>query len=173
MKNKLLRLHLAQFALVFIVVGSMIALACGVESGDRRPARADDDKTGEFHRSPVTAFEQFRVDVEKTDAGCTADPADITVSAGGRINFAVQLQGGELTTTATGSTQMVGERESVNYKIEGLVIEGSSGAFGTGVTEVDLDLESGARRSYGFSAPTAGSYSILCDGDQVGTFTVN
>lgn len=165
--------RLVYISLVFIILGSMVAIACGVESGDRRPARRDDDKTGEFHRSPVAAFEQFRVDVEKTDAGCTADPADITVSEGSRVNFAVQLTGGEVTTTATGSTELQGEREQAKYRIEGLVIGSSGGAFGPGVTEVDLDLETGTRRSYSFSVPTAGAFDILCDGDKIGTFTVN
>ena len=165
--------RLVYISMVFIILGSMVAIACGVESGDRRPARRDDDKTGEFHRSPVAAFEQFRVDVEKTDSGCTADPADITVSEGSRVNFAVQLTGGEVTTTATGSTQLQGEREQANYRIEGLVIGSSGGAFAPGVTEIDLPLETGTRRSYSFSVPTAGAFDILCDGDKIGTFTVN
>ena len=125
--NAARRIPLLYIALIFITLGSMVLLACGVESGDRRPARRDDDKTGEFHRSPVAAFEQFRVDVEKTDAGCTADPADITVGEGSRVNFAVQLTGGEVTTTATGSTELQGERESVSYKIDGLTISSSGG----------------------------------------------
>lgn len=173
MMNITRAIPLVHIALVVVILGSMVALACGVESGDRRPARRDDDKTGEFHRSPVAAFEQFRVDVEKTDSGCTADPADITVSEGSRVNFAVQLTGGEVTTTATGSTQLQGEREQANYRIEGLVIGSSGGAFGPGVTEVDLDLETGTRRSYSFSVPTAGAFDILCEGDKIGTFTVN
>ncbi len=164
---------LVYIALLFIILGSMIALACGVESGDRRPARRDDDKTGEFHRSPVAAFEQFRVDVEKTDAGCAADPADITVSEGSRVNFAVQLTGGEVTTTATGSTELQGEREKASYKVDGLAISSSGGAFGPGVTEVDLELETGTRRSYSFSVASAGAFDILCDGEKIGTFTVN
>ena len=167
-------IRLVYISLVFIILGSMVAIACGVESGDRRPARRDDDKTGEFHRSPVAAFEQFRVDVEKTDdGGCTADPADITVSEGSRVNFAVQLTGGEVTTTATGSTELQGERETATYQIDGLTIASSGGAFGPGVTEVALDLETGTRRSYSFSVPTAGAYDILCDGNKIGTFTVN
>ena len=173
MVNKARKIPVAHFALVLIILGSIVALACGVESGDRRPARADDDKTGEFHRSPVAAFEQFRVDVEKTDTGCTAEPADITVNEGSRVNFAVQLTGGELTTTATGSTQLQGEREMASYKIDGLTISSSGGAFGTGVTEVALELETGTRRSYSFSVASAGAFDILCDGDKIGTFTVN
>ena len=173
MMNKARKIPVAQFALVFIILGSIVALACGVESGDRRPARADDDKPGEFPRSPVAAFEQFRVDVEKTDTGCTADPADITVNEGSRVNFAVQLTGGEVSTTATGSTQLEGEREMASYKIDGLTISSSGGAFGTGVTEVALELETGTRRSYSFSVPSAGAFDILCDGDKIGTFTVN
>ena len=173
MMNKARKIPVAHFALVLIILSSIVALACGVESGDRRPARADDDKTGEFHRSPVAAFEQFRVDVEKTDTGCTADPADITVNEGSRVNFAVQLTGGEVSTTATGSTQLEGEREMASYKIDGLTISSSGGAFGTGVTEVALELETGTRRSYSFSVPSAGAFDILCDGDKIGTFTVN
>ncbi|MYC05647.1 MAG: hypothetical protein F4X57_00435 [Chloroflexi bacterium] len=175
MKNKVQRLHLAQFALVFIVVGSMIALACGVESGNRRPARSDEDKTGEFHRSPVASLEQFRIDVEKTDDGCTADPADIVVGDGQRVRLAVQLQGGgEITTSGgTGSTQFVGERDSAVYSVDGLTISSSGGALGSGVTALNLELESGRRLSYDFNASGAGAFDILCDGDKVGTFTVN
>ena len=166
--------RLVYISMVFIILGSMVAIACGVESGDRRPARRDDDKTGEFHRSPVAAFEQFRVDIEKTDAGCTVDPADITVSDGQRVRLAVQLQSDvEITTTQTGSTKLEGERETATYQIDGLTISSSGGAFGTGKTEVNLDLESGTRRSYDFNAAGAGVFDILCDDNKIGTFTVN
>lgn len=160
--------------LALIGLTFLFLIACEVESGDRRPARRDEDKSGEFHRSPVTAFEQFRVDVEKTEEGCTVDPADITVSDGQRVRLAVQLQSDvELKTTATGSTTFEGEREEATYQIDGLTISSSGGAFGTGVTDVNLDLESGTRRSYDFNAAGAGAFDILCDGDKVGTFTVN
>lgn len=160
--------------LVLIGLTFLFLIACEVESGDRRPARRDDDQTGEFHRSPVTAFEQFRVDVEKSDGGCTVDPADITVADGQRVRLAVQLQSDvELKTTATGSTTLEGDREQATYQIQGLVISSSGGAFGTGTTEVNLDLESGTRRSYDFNTSGAGAFDILCDGEKVGTFTVN
>lgn len=161
-------------AALLVGLACMLLLACGVESGDRRPARADDDKTGEFHRSPVAAFEQFRVDVSKTDGACTVDPSDITVSDGQRVRLAVQLQSDvNITTTQTGSTKLEGEREQANYQIQGLTIASSGGAFGTGVTEVNLDLESGTRRSYDFNASGAGAFDILCDGEKIGVFTVN
>ena len=166
------RVSFAVFTLIALTFLPLIA--CGVESGDRTPARRDDDRTGEFHRSPVTAFEQFRVDVEKTDDGCAVDPADITVSDGQRVRLAVQLQSDvEIKTTATGSTALEGERETATYHINGLTISSSGGAFGTGVTEVNLDLESGTRRSYDFNAAGAGAFDILCDGEKAGTFTVN
>ena len=160
--------------LPLIALTFLSLIACGVESGDRTPARRDDDRTGEFHRSPVTAFEQFRVDVENTDDGCTVDPADITVADGQRVRLAVQLQSDvELSTTATGSTTVEGERETANFSIDGLTISGSGGAFGAGVTNVNLDLESGTRRSYDFNTAGAGAFDILCDGAKAGTFTVN
>lgn len=161
--------------LVFIILGSMILIACGVESGNRRPARQDEDKSGEFHRSPVAAFEQFRIDVEKTDDRCTAEPADITVSDGQRVRLAVQLQGGgEITTSGgTGSTQFVGERDEAVYSVDGLQISSAGGALEAGVTEVSIDLASGRRLSYDFNASGAGAFDILCDGEKVGTFTVS
>ncbi len=163
--------------LIYLVLlfglASMFILACGVESGNRRPARTEEDKTGEFHRSPVAAFEQFRVDVEKTDAGCSADPADITVSDGQRVRLAIQLQGATIASTGTGSAKVEGERKQVTYQIDGLVISSSGGAFGTGVTDVNLELDSGTRRSYDFNASGAGAFDILCDGDKIGAFTVN
>ena len=122
------------------------------------PVLRDDDKTGEFHRSPVAAFEQFRVDVEKTDEGCTADPANITVITGQRIRLAVQLQSHE--------------HGRVSYRINGLTISSSGGALGSGATNVNLALESGTRLSYDFNAASAGAFDILCDGEKIGTFTV-
>lgn len=172
-KNTIRRIPLTYLVLL-LGLASMFALACDVESGDRRPARTDEDKTGEFHRSPVAAFEQFRIDVENTDDGCVADPADITVGEGQRIRLAIQLQSEvNITTTGTGSTKVEGEREKVTYQIDGLTISSSGGAFGTGVTDVNLDLESGTRRSYDFNAAGIGAFNILCDGDKIGTFTVN
>ena len=160
--------------LVMLALSFLFLVACGVESGDRTPARRDEDRTGEFHRSPVTAFEQFRVDLTKTDEGCSVDPADITVADGQRVRLAVQLQSDlELKTTATGSTTLEGEREVATYQIDGLIISGSGGAFGTGVSDVNLELDSGTRRSYDFNAAGAGAFDILCDGNKVGTFTVN
>ncbi len=173
-RDTIRRTPLTYLAFILITLGSMFVLACGVESGDRRPARREDDKVGEFHRSPVAAFEQFRIDIEKTDDGCSAEPADITVANGQRLRLAVQLQSDvELKTTATGSTTVEGDRDTVTYQIDGLTISGSGGAFGTGVTDVNLDLESGTRLSYDFNAASAGAFDILCDGDKVGTFTVN
>ena len=158
--------------LVALGAAMLFSLACGVESGDRRPARTDEDKTGEFHRSPVAALERFSIDLEKTDAGCTAAPADVTAQDGQRIRLAVQLASEGITTTATGSTQLEGERQEVTYKVDGLVIRSSGGALGPGETEVDLELESGSRQSYDFNVSGAGEFDILCDGAKVGTFTV-
>ena len=172
-RNITRRVPLLYVALLLGLI-SMLLLACGVESGDRTPARRDDDRTGEFHRSPVTAFEQFRVDVEKTDGGCAVDPADITIADGQRVRLAVQLQSDlELKTTATGSTTLEGERELATYQVDGLTIASSGGAFGLGVTDVNIEIESGGRKSYDFSAAGAGAFDILCDGVKVGTFTVN
>ncbi len=66
---------------ILLTILALTAVACGVKAGDNKPARPGGGIT-EFHRSPVTAFEQFRVTLEKTDAGCTADPSDITVTMG-------------------------------------------------------------------------------------------
>ena len=54
---------------VALAVLMLTALACGVKAGNRRGARPT--QTTEFHRSPVTAFEQFRIDVTNDDTGCT------------------------------------------------------------------------------------------------------
>ncbi len=147
------------------------ALACGVKSGDRSPARST--PITEFHRSPVTAFEQFRVDVVNTEAGCSADPADVAIVSSQRVRLAIQLKSEAVTQTAGGSTQFTGERDEVRYVIQGLEISGSGGAFQPGVTNVDLELESGTRRSYDFNAANVGDFDILCDGAKIGTFTVS
>lgn len=161
------------FIVGLLALAGMFAAACGVESGNRRPARDTEDKTGEFHRSPVAAFEQFRIDLEKTDAGCTADPADVSARDNDRVSLAIQLKAeGDIVQGSTGSTQFVGERDSVTYAIDGLTIGSSGGALGTGVTAIDLDLDSGTRLTYQFNVRGAGEFPILCDGEQVGTFSV-
>ena len=71
------------------------------------------------------------------------------------------------------SKAVTGDRFEITYGISGLEISSSGGAFGTGVTAVDLMLESGAKQSYDFNPAIAGAFEILCDGAKVGTFTVN
>ncbi len=158
-------------ALLCLAVLLMTALACGVKAGDNSPARPGGE-TLEFHRSPVTAFEQFRIDLAITDAVCTADPSDVTVTMGQRVRLAIQLPG-EIRQGITKSLEVVGERIQVNYTISGLEISSSGGAFATGIKEVNLDMESGARQSYDFNPAATGDFDILCNDDKVGVFTVN
>ena len=170
-KSSFARTPLFYLAILITLVG-LAALACGVESGNRRAARPT--QTAEFHRSPVAAFEQFRVNVDNSESGCSADPADISGSVGQRIRLAIQLTAEGVTGGSGGSsTQFTGERDQVKYLIQGLQISGSGGAFTAGVTDVDLELDSGTRRSYDFNIANAGTFDILCDGVKIGTFTAN
>ena len=98
-------------AVLFVLVG-MAAVACGVESGDRRASRST--VTTVFHRTPVTAFEPLRVDLTKTEEdGCSADPADITLLSSERVRLAIQLplegisQGQSLSIVTEGETKEV------------------------------------------------------------------
>lgn len=169
-------LKLPQNRLLYIVAlllaVSLAAMACGVESGDRRSARAT--PISEFHRTIVAPFEQFRVDLDIDDEGnCTADPADVEATQGQRIRLAVQLAGEGVAQGATGSIVRTGEGErgSVNYAIPGLEITASSGALGAGMSEIDLTLSAGTRNSYDFNVANTGTFDIMCEGQQVGTFT--
>ena len=156
---------------ILLTLVSVAAIACGIKSGDRSPARSTPITV--FHRTPVTAFEQFRIEVVNTEAGCTADPADVSIVSSQRVRLAIQLKSDAVTQSAGGSTQFTGERDKVRYVIQGLEISGSGGAFPTGVTNIDLELESGTRRSYDFNAANLGDFDILCDGVKIGTFTVS
>ena len=156
---------------ILLTILALTAVACGVKAGNNKPARPSGGIT-EFHRSPYTAFEQFRVTLEKTDAACNADPSDIMVRMGQRVRLAIQLPT-EVAQGATGSLVVTGDRFEITYEISGLEISAPGGAFGTGVTAVDLTLESGAKQSYDFNPANAGAFEILCDGKKVGTFTVN
>ena len=161
--------HLAMLTAVLAAA----AIACGVESGDRRPARQGESETLEFHRSPVTAFEQFRMDLAKDDASCSIEPSDVAVNAGDRVRLAIQLPLADIQQGATGSLEVTGDKQTLQLKIDGLEISASGGALGTGVTEFDREIESGSRVSYDFNASNAGVFDILCDGGKIGTFTVN
>ena len=157
-------------AVLFVLVG-IAAVACGVESGDRRAARST--VTTEFHRSPVTAFEQLRVDLTKTEEdGCSADPADITLLSSQRVRLAIQLPLEGISQGQSLSIVTEGETKEVIYTIPGLEITGSGGVWRPGVTEVNIELESGARKNYDFNTASIGTFDILCDGEKVGTFTV-
>ena len=94
--------HLAMLTAVLAAA----AIACGVESGDRRPARQGESETLEFHRSPVTAFEQFRMDLAKDDASCSIEPSDVAVNAGDRVRLAIQLPLADIQQGATGSLEV-------------------------------------------------------------------
>ena len=99
--------------LVFALAAVLLSFACGVKSGDRRPARTDADKQGEVHRSPVAfKMEELTIDLDKTDQGCSATPADVSVPLAARIRLAVQLQGADLGKSATGSITVTGEKKS-------------------------------------------------------------
>ena len=177
LKELNLRMPVLKMPLIWGIIGllALASMACGVESGDRRPARQGESETTEFHRSPVTAFEQFRMDMTKDDAGCSIDPNEISVTMGNRVRLAVQLplEEGQMGQGATKSIVVTGEKKSLQFKIDGLQMSASGGAFGTGKTEFDITLESGARKSYDFNAANSGTFPMLCDGTEIGTFTVN
>ena len=155
-----------------VTLFALASLACGVESGDRRPARQGGSETLEFHRTPVTAMEQVRMNITKDDTGCSIDPSEITVLMGQRVNMAIQLPT-EIAQGATKSLEVVGEKQQLQFKIDGLEMTASGGAFGTGKTAFDVEIESGGRVSYQFNAANEGAFDILCDDAKVGTFTVN
>ena len=161
------------YLVVLVALFGLGVAACGVESGDRRPARQGESETLEFHRTPVTAFEQFRIDVALTEGGeCSIDPSEVTVQMGNRVRLAIQLPT-EIAQGTTGSLEVTGDKQQLQFVIEGLEMTASGGAFGTGKTAFDIELESGARKSYDFNAANTGAFDMLCDGTKVGTFTVN
>ena len=171
--NRMLTMRSLSYLAALVTLLALASIACGVESGDRRPARQGETETLEFHRTPVTAFEQFRIDVTKEeDADCSIDPSDVAVQMGNRVRLAIQLPT-EIAQGTTGSLEVTGEKQQLQFKIEGLEMTASGGAFGTGKTAFDIELESGARKSYDFNAANTGAFDMLCDGTKVGTFTVN
>lgn len=170
-KTSRIRFGPALYLAILLTIVGITAVACGVKSGERAPARPA-GQIEEFHRSPVTALEQFRIDLTKTDEGCTADPADVAVSTGQRVRLAIQLPT-EIVQGTTRSLEVVGERIQVNYAIPGLEITGSGGSFAPGVKEFNIIIESGAKNNYDFNPVTVGQFPIMCDGLQVGTFTLS
>lgn len=146
-------------------------LACGVKAGNRRGARPT--PTTEFHRSPVTAFEQVRVDLTNLEGSCAADPSELSFITGQRVRLAIQLKTQSIAQGSTGSAIVTGERDQINYSIPGLEVSASGGAFSPGITSINLDLFAGTRNSYDFNPANEGSFDILCDGAKIGTFTVS
>jgi hypothetical protein len=157
---------------LLIALLSLLAAACGVKSGNRRPAREDSDKTGEFHRSPITSkLEELSVDLDKADGTCKATPGDLTSPAAARVRLGVQLVGTSVKENLTKSIEIVGEKKNAKYEISGLTIKSAGGALDIGTSSLALDLQSGSRKNYDFNIGAAGTYDILCDGSKVGTFT--
>ena len=105
------------------------------------------------------------------DTGCSIDPNEVAVLMGQRVNMAIQLPI-EIAQGATKSLEVVGEKQKLQFKIDGLEMTASGGAFGTGKTAFDVAIESGGRVSYQFNAANEGAFDILCDSTKVGTFTV-
>ena len=92
---------------------------------------------------------------------------------GQRVRLALQLPGAAVTQGTTGSLEVTGDRQQLQFKIDRLEMTASGGAFGTGKTEFDMEIESGSRRSYDFNPANTGQFEMLCDGTKIGTFTVN
>ena len=172
-RHQALQARTVAASLVLITILFVLTAACGVESGDRRPARQGETETLEFHRTPVTAFEQFRMDLTKDDASCSVEPSEVTVQMGQRVRLAIQLPLAEISQGTTGSLVVSGEKKTLQFNIEGLEMTASGGAFGTGKTQFDMEIESGSRRSFDFNPATTGAFDILCDDSKIGTFTVN
>ena len=97
---------------LLIVLVGIVATACGVKSGNRRPAREDSDKTGEFHRTPITSkLEELQVKLDKADGTCKATPADLTAPVSSRVRLGVQLVGTSVKQGLTKSIEIVGEKK--------------------------------------------------------------
>jgi len=167
---------------MLIVLIGIVATACGVKSGNRRPAREDSDKTGEFHRSPIASkLQELSVDLDKADGTCkatsmvngieSASPGDLTAPVASRIRLGVQLVGTSVKEGATKSIEIVGEKKNAKYEISGMNIKAAGGALEIGTASIALDLASGSRKNYDFNIGAPGTYDILCDGSKVGTFT--
>ena len=116
-------------------------------------------------------MEQVRMEIAKDADTCSIDPNEITVLMGQRVNLAIQLPT-EIAQGATKSLEVVGEKQQLQFTIDGLEMTASGGAFRTGKTAFDVEIESGGRVSYQFNAANEGAFDILCDGTKVGTFTV-
>ncbi len=163
-----------KFMMVVLLIAlvGIVATACGVKSGNRRPAREDSDKTGEFHRSPISSkLQELSVDLDKADGTCKATPGDLTSPVASRIRLGVQLVGTSVKEGVTKSIEIVGEKKQAKYEISGMTIKAAGGALEMGSSSIALDLASGSRKNYDFNVGAPGTYDILCDGDKVGTFT--
>jgi hypothetical protein len=157
---------------LLIALLSLLAAACGVKSDDRRPARENSEKTGEFHGSPITSkFEELSVDLYKAEGTCKATPGDLTSPVATRVRLGVQLVGTSVKEGFPKSIEIVGEKKKAKYEISGMTIKSAGGALDIGTSSLALDLPSGSRKNYDFNIGAAGAYDILCDGSKVGTFT--
>ncbi len=159
---------LAACTLLLSALVAMTVVACGVKAGERRPARPT--PVEQFHRTPVSALEQTRVDIIKTDTGCRAQPADLRFTKNQRVNLAIQIPA-EIAEGETRSLILRGEKVKATYSIPGLQITGAAGAF-FNADKVDLTIESGSRPAFQFTVLNAGQFDILCDGVKIGTLTV-
>lgn len=161
---------LALGVVIVFALAAMAALACGVESGERRAAR--ETPITEFHRTPIGTLEPTNVDLKKTDDGCEADPADLKFTKGQRVRLAVQIPA-QIVEGATGSLEQKGEKITLTYAVPGLEISNAGGAeFFLGAKAVDLTVESGPRVNFDFNVVNSGTFDIMCEGKKVGTLTV-
>jgi len=163
-----------KFMMVVLLIAlvGIVATACGVKSGNRRPAREDSDKTGEFHRTPIISkLEELQVKLDKADGTCKATPGDLTSPVAARVRLGVQLVGTSVKEGLTKSIEIVGEKKEAKYEISGMTIKSAGGALDIGTPSIALELQSGSRKNYDFNIGAAGTYDILCDGSKVGTFT--
>jgi hypothetical protein len=150
---------------------ALAAIACGVESGERR-FTARPTPIQEFHRTVIGTLEQTTVDLKKTDAGCQADPADLSFTKGQRVRLALQIPA-QIVEGSTGSLEQKGEKIKLSYAIPGLEISNAGGAeFFLGAKDVNVTLESGPRVNFDFNVVNNGTFDIICEGKKVGTLSV-
>ena len=158
--------------LLLVMVAMLLALAaaaCGVKAGDRQPARPTPTKV--FHRTPIGVLEPTRINLQLLEGKCSAEPSEITLKQANRIRLAIQLPT-ELKMGPGGSPVETGERAEVTFQIPGLQIQNVGGAMPAGSTSIDLTLTSGPRTNYDFNVANTGTFDMLCNGEKVGTVTV-
>ena len=170
------RRHRLLYLTLFLMSVAFVAVACGVESGNRRAAR--ETPIDVFFRTQIGALEPTNVNlaVDEDNVCSATGGANLQFAEGERVRLSLQIEA-VIQQGATGSLEVVGGGDAqAEYIIDGLEISSVTdprSVHDTNGNQQVFNVTTGPRLNIDFSVDNVGTFDVLCNGTKIGEIVVS